>query len=158
MTTPAHAKNHARNAAPSGLPTVASGKPFAIASWVGQVVTAVILGQTLFFKFTNAPETQVVFQDLGGRPASLASAVAELIVVVLILIPRTAVFGALGGVVIMLGAIMSHIAVIGIAVPTPDGTGDDGGLLFGMAIVVLLMSAMVAVLRRETALGVLHRG
>lgn len=141
-----------------GIPTVHSGKPFVIASWIGQVVVAAILAQTLFFKFTNAPETQVIFEDLGGRPASIASGVFELIVVILILIPRTAAFGAIGGVLMMLGAIASHLAVIGIAVPTPDGTGDDGGTLFGMAIVVLLMSAMVAVLRRGTILGLLKRG
>jgi len=138
--------------ASGGMPSVRTGKPFLIASWIGQVVVAVILGQTLFFKFTNAPETRVIFENLGGRPAALASAVFELIVVVLILIPRTAVFGAVGGVLIMLGAIGSHLAVIGIAVPTPDGTGDDGGTLFGMAIVVLLMSLMVAFLRRHTLL------
>lgn len=141
----------------SGTPTIQRGKPFLIASWVGQLVIAVILGQTLFFKFTNAPETQVIFADLGGRPAAIASGIFELIVVVLVLIPRTAAFGAIGGVLMMLGAIASHLAVIGIAVPTPDGTGDDGGTLFGMAIVVLLMSAMVAVLRRGTILGLLKR-
>ena len=141
-----------------GMPTVQSGKPFVIASWIGQVVVAVILAQTLFFKFTNAPETQVIFEDLGGRPAAIASGVFELIVAILILIPRTAAFGAIGGVLMMLGAIASHLAVIGIAVPTPDGTGDDGGTLFGMAIVVLLMSAMVAVLRRRTILGLIKRG
>lgn len=145
-----------QNARP-GLPTVASGKPFVIASWIGQVIVAIILAQTLFFKFTNAPETRVIFEDLGGRPAAIASGVFELIVVVLILIPRTAFFGALGGVLMMLGAIGSHLAILGIAIPTPDG-GDDGGLLFGMAVVVLLMSAMVAVLRRESVLRLLRRG
>ncbi|MEQ8316205.1 MAG: hypothetical protein RIE77_10050 [Phycisphaerales bacterium] len=142
----------------SGIPTIHSGKPFVIASWVGQLVVAGILAQTLFFKFTNAPETQVIFEDLGGRPAAIASGVFELVVVVLILIPRTAAFGAVGGALMMLGAIASHLAVIGIAVPTPDGTGDDGGTLFGMAVAVLLLSAMVAVLRRGTILGLLKRG
>ncbi len=148
----------ASTASNSGIPTIRSGKPFVVASWVGQLVVAGILGQTLFFKFTNAPETQVVFADLGGRPAAIASGVFELIVVVLILIPRTAAFGAIGGVLMMLGAIASHVAVIGIAVPTPDGTGDDGGTLFGMAIAVLLLSAMVAVLRRGSILGLLKKG
>ena len=139
------------------VPTAQTGQRFAIASWIGQIVIAVILGQTLFFKFTDAPETRVIFENLGGRPAAIASGLFELLVVVLILIPRTAVFGALGGVLMMLGAIGSHLVVIGIAVPTPDGMGDDGGLLFAMAIVVLLMSAMVATLRREDALRLLGR-
>ncbi len=141
----------------SALPTVASGTPFRIASWIGQIIVALILGQTLFFKFTNAPETQVIFEDLGGRPAAIASGVFELIVVVLVLIPRTAFFGALGGFLMMLGAIGSHLTILGIAIPAPDG-GDDGGLLFGMAVAVLLMSAMVALLRRDTAIRLLKWG
>ena len=145
------------NDRPAAAPSVRSGKPYLVASWIGQLVVAVILAQTLFFKFTNAPETRVIFEDLGGRPAALASGVFELIVVVLILIPRTAVFGAIGAALLMLGAIGSHLTVIGIAVPTPDGTGDDGGLLFGMALVVLLASLMVAFLRRHTVLGLLNR-
>jgi len=141
----------------AGTLSVRTRKPLLIASWIGQIIVAVILGQTLFFKFINAPETRVIFEDLGGRPAAIASGVFELIVVVLILVPRTAVFGALGAMLLMLGAIGSHLAVIGIAVPTPDGAGDDGGLLFGMATVVFLMAAMVAVLRRHDALRVLGR-
>lgn len=142
----------------SSLPTVHTGKPYAIASWIGQVVVALILAQTLFFKFTNAPETRVIFEDLGGRPAAIASGIVELVVVVLLLIPKTAVWGAVLGVAMMVGAIGSHVLVIGIKVPTPDGAGDDGGLLFGMAVVVLLLSLMVAFLRRGPILGLLGRG
>ncbi|MFI4916273.1 MAG: DoxX family protein [Phycisphaerales bacterium JB060] len=141
----------------SGLPTVHSGKQCLVASWIGQIIVALILGQTLFFKFTNAPETQMIFEDLGGRPAAIASGVFEFIVVVLILIPRTAFLGALGGLLMMLGAIGSHLTILGIAIPTPDG-GDDGGLLFGMAVIVLLMSALVAVLRRRSAMRLIGRG
>ena len=49
MTTTAQAQFHANNAAAGRLPTIDSGKPFAAASWFGQIVTAFILGQTLFF-------------------------------------------------------------------------------------------------------------
>lgn len=149
---------HTASTQASGLPTVHTGKPYAITSWVGQVIVAIVLAQTLFFKFTNAPETQVIFEKLGGRPAAIASGVLELIIVVLILIPKTAAWGALLGILMMIGAIGSHLAVIGIKVPTPDGTGDDGGMLFGMAIGVLLLSLMVAFLRRDTILGLLTKG
>jgi uncharacterized membrane protein YphA (DoxX/SURF4 family) len=146
------------SASSSALPTVHSGRAYTVASWVGQVIVAVILAQTLFFKFTNAPETQVIFEKLGGRPAAIGSGVMELVAVVLILVPRTAAWGALLAVGMMLGAIGSHLGVIGIKVPSPDGTSDDGGVLFGMALTVLAMALMVAFLRRRTVLGVLGRG
>ncbi len=149
---------HTATTQASGLPTIHTAKPYLITSWVAQIIVAIVLAQTLFFKFTNAPETQVIFEKLGGRPAAIASGVFELIIVVLILIPKTAAWGALLGILMMLGAIGSHLAVIGIKVPNPDGTGDDGGLLFGMAIGVLLLSLMVAFLRRDAILGLITKG
>jgi len=142
----------------ASLPTVGSGRPYLVATWIGQVIVALILAQTLFFKFTNAPETQVIFENLGGRPAAIASGVFELFVVILILIPKTAAWGALLGAMMMVGAIGSHLAVIGIKVPAPDGNGDDGGMLFGMAIGVFLLSFLVAFLRRGAVLRLFAKG
>src|SRR5262249_52657882 len=65
-----------------------------VVPWAAQVVVAVVLAQTLFFKFTYAPETQVIFGDRGGRPAATAVGVLELVCVVLLLVPLTAALGA----------------------------------------------------------------
>ena len=60
-----------------------------VVPWAAQVVVALILAQTLFFKFTYAPETQVIVADRGGRPAATAVGVVELLCVSLLLVPRT---------------------------------------------------------------------
>lgn len=113
-------------------------------SWVLQVLVAVILARTLFFKFSGAEESVQIFRTLGVEPwGRYATAVAELITVVLLLAPRMAVFGALLGLGVISGAIVSHLTVLGIEV------ADDGGLLFGMALAVFGACAGVVALRRS---------
>lgn len=112
-------------------------------SLVLQLVSAVIIGQTLFFKFSGAPEPVHIFTTLGVEPwGRYGTAVVELVAVVLLLMPKRAVLGALLSVGLMVGAIGSHLTVLGIEV------ADDGGALFTMAIVTLLASGTVAFLRR----------
>jgi hypothetical protein len=118
-----------------------------IASWLLQLIVAVILGQTLFFKFTGAPESVYIFSTLGAEPwGRIGSGLVELVAVVLLLIPQTAALGALAGVGIGAGAMASHLAFLGIEVQ------GDGGLLFALAGVVLLGSLATLALRwRELA-------
>src|SRR5262245_14086409 len=85
-------------------------------SWGAQVVVAVILAQTLFFKFTYAPETQVIFGDRGGRPAATAVGVLELVCVILLLVPRTAAWGAALALFVISGAIFTHLTSLGIQI------------------------------------------
>ena len=113
------------------------------ASWTAQVLVAVILGQTLFFKFTGAAESRALFEALGAEPwGRIGTGVAELAAVALLLLPATAAYGALLALGLMAGAIGSHLLVIGI-----EHEGD-GGLLFGMAVAAFAASALVAWLRR----------
>ena len=114
-----------------------------VASWSLQLIAAAILGQTLFFKFSGAPEAVELFQTLGVEPfGRLGLGVVELIAVVLLLWPRRAVLGGLLSVGLMVGAIGSHLTVLGIEV------ANDGGQLFAMAWVTLLAGAGVVWLRR----------
>jgi uncharacterized membrane protein YphA (DoxX/SURF4 family) len=131
-----------------------------VVTWVAQVVVAVVLAQTLFFKFTYAPETQVIFAGRGGRPAATAVGIVELLCVALLLIPRTAVFGAALALLVISGAIVTHLTSLGIQIVDPATGQGDGGLLFGLAVVVAVGSAVVLVLRRREVpfLGRLLRG
>ena len=114
-----------------------------IASWVAQILVAVILAQTLFFKFTGAAESRYIFSTLGIEPwGRYASGVAELVAVILLLNPRTAALGGLLAMGVITGAILSHLTKLGIEVQ------GDGGLLFGLACVVFVASAVVVFLRR----------
>lgn len=122
----------------------ALGRRFAILSWVLQVLCAAILFQTLFFKFTAAEESVYIFATLGMEPwGRIGSGVAELVACVLLLIPRTAPLGALLALGVISGAIVSHLTKLGIVVK------DDGGLLFGLALVVLACSLGVLAIRRR---------
>ncbi len=112
-------------------------------SWILQILEAIILGQTLFFKFTGAPEAVALFQKLGVEPwGRYATGLVELLAVVLLLTPRLSAYGSLVAAGLMVGAIGSHLTVLGIEV------AGDGGTLFAMACFVLLSSLVVLWLRR----------
>jgi hypothetical protein len=113
-----------------------------ILSWILQITVAVILFQTLFFKFTGAEESVYIFSTLGIEPwGRFASGVAELVAVALILYPSTVALGALLSLGVITGALVSH-ARLGLVVK------DDGGLLFALAVVVFVSSAAILYLRR----------
>ena len=113
-------------------------------SWIAQLVVAAIFLQTLFFKFTGAPESVYIFERLGAEPwGRIGSGVAELVTSVLLLIPATAGAGAVLALGVISGAILSHLTVLGIEVQ------GDGGTLFILALVVFVGSAVVAWLRRD---------
>lgn len=119
-------------------------KPQSIISWICQIAAAVILFQTLFFKFTAAPESVYIFETIGAEPfGRYASGVAELIAGIMLLIPAISWLGAFLAIGIMSGAIVSHLTILGIVVQ------DDGGTLFALAVVVTLASAVVVYLRRS---------
>ena len=112
--------------------------------WLFRVVASVILFQTLYFKFTGAPESVYIFDTLGaGAAGRIGSGVIELIVGLLILTPSFSRLGSFGAVGVMMGAILSHLFILGIEVQ------GDGGLLFGLAIVVLVSSVINFVLTKE---------
>lgn len=106
-----------------------------------RVLAAVVLLQTLFFKFTAHPESVELFTKLGVEPwGRIGTGIIELITGVLLLIPATAFLGAFLGMGIMAGAILSHLTVIGIE------SKGDGGQLFFMAILVFVLSIVIQVL------------
>jgi len=122
---------------------VVLSKPATVVSWIAQLVAAVILAQTLFFKFTGAPESKYIFSTLGVEPwGRLATATLELIAVGLLLYPKTPALGAVLAAGLMAGAIGAHLTRLGIEVQ------GDGGLLFGLAVTVLVSALVVLVIRR----------
>jgi uncharacterized membrane protein YphA (DoxX/SURF4 family) len=107
--------------------------------WILRLVAAVIMLQTLFFKFTAAEESVYIFSTLGIEPwGRIGTGVIELIASVLLLIPSTTAFGALLGVGVMSGALMSHLTKLGIVVQ------GDHGLLFIYALLVFTCCLILA--------------
>jgi uncharacterized membrane protein YphA (DoxX/SURF4 family) len=106
--------------------------------WACRIIAAVIMLQTLYFKFTGSRESVYIFTKVNMEPdGRYATGIAELVASILILIPKTSLLGALLALVIMIGAIASHILILGIEVM------NDGGQLFIYAIIVALASLYV---------------
>ncbi len=111
---------------------------------ISSVAAAVILLQTLFFKFTGAPESVYIFSELGVEPyGRIGTGVLELIAAGLLLVKRTSLIGGILGLGIISGAILSHLFFLGIEVQ------HDGGLLFGMAVLVFILLAINVILQKE---------
>ena len=114
-----------------------------VLSWLLRLTAAVILLQTLFFKFTAAPESVYIFAKVGAEPwGRIGSGIVELIAAALLLTPRFNWLGSLIALGVMAGAILSHLTVLGIEVQ------GDKGLLFALALIVFIASATNLALHR----------
>lgn len=119
-------------------------KTVKITSWILRIAVAVILVQTLFFKFTGAPESIYIFETMGMEPyGRFGTGIVELIASIFVLWPGFAWLGSILALGVISGAIMSHLTKLGIVVM------DDGGALFGMAVFVWVASAILLWLHRK---------
>lgn len=117
-----------------------------------RLIAAGILIQTLYFKFTAAPESVYIFSTLGVEPyGRLFAGASEAVASLLLLIPATQVIGALMSLGIMAGAILSHLFVLGIVVQ------NDNGLLFGLACVVVACCLIITYIRRNQLIDIVKR-
>lgn len=98
----------------------------------------------MYFKFTGHPESVELFTKMGVEPwGRIGTGIIELLTGILLLIPATAFIGGFLGMGLMLGAIASHLLVIGIE------SKGDGGQLFMLAIAVLILSHLIQLLHKE---------
>lgn len=119
-----------------------------IISWLLRITAAIVLLQTLYFKFSGHPESVELFTKLGVEPwGRIGTGVIELIASVLLLIPSTVFFGAVLGAGLMSGAILSHLTVIGIE------SKGDGGQLFMLAITVMICSLLLCFMHKTQGLN-----
>jgi uncharacterized membrane protein YphA (DoxX/SURF4 family) len=112
-------------------------------AWILRLIVAIIFLQALYFKFTGAPESVYIFSTLGVEPyGRIGTGITELIAVILILIPRTTLLGAFIGFGVMIGAILSHLFVLGIEVQ------GDGGTLFILALITFISCSILMYLNK----------
>lgn len=120
--------------------------------WVLRLIAAIIMLQTLYFKFSGSEESVYIFTQMGIEPwGRYATGIAELIASILILYKPLTAFGSLMAVGIMSGALVSHILVLGIVVK------DDSGLLFSYALIVWLASVILTWLNRAQLVDFLKK-
>jgi uncharacterized membrane protein YphA (DoxX/SURF4 family) len=111
-----------------------------------KLIAAVIMLQTLYFKFSGAQESIDLFTKVAGENEAamrIGTGIIELIASVLLFIPKRTWLGALLGAGTMAGAVMSHLTILGIE------HNGDGGALFISAIVTLVASGILLILNRR---------
>ena len=114
--------------------------------WIFRILAALIMLQTLYFKFTGQPESVHLFTTLGMEPwGRIGIGVMELIASILILYPRTTPYGALLGVGLMSGAIFFHLTRLGIK-------WDGDYTLFTYAVIAFVSCAVLVLAGRKVLL------
>ena len=123
-----------------------------IAPWVLRIIAALIMLQTLYFKFTGAEESVYIFSQLGMEPwGRIGTGILELIASILILYPKTTFLGSVLAIGLMLGAIGAHFVKLGVVVK------NDGGQLFIYALIVLVSSIILAFIYRNDGITFIKR-
>ena len=135
--------------------------------WALSIWIAFVFIQSLFFKFSGAPETVHIFTTIGtwmnGNFLSFMGdffisygaytiGTIELIASVLLLIPMVRIYGAIIAFGIITGAIFFHLA-------TPLGVvvNGDGGTLFVMAVTVFVSSIALIFMNKNQVLDLISK-
>lgn len=112
--------------------------------WVLSLIAAIILLQSLYFKFTAQPESIYIFTRVGMEPyGRIGSGIVELVAGVFLLLPRFRVYGAVLTLGVISGAIFFHLTTLGIEVQ------GDSGQLFYYALVVFFCALTILMLKRK---------
>lgn len=109
-----------------------------------RIVIAIILIQTLRFKFTAHEDSVYICETVGLEPnGRVGIGIVELIAGILLLIPKTVWVGALLTLGVIGGAILMHLTQLGIEVK------NDDGVLFITAVVTFILAAIVLYMYRK---------
>lgn len=115
---------------------------------ITKLIIVILLLQTLFFKFTGAPESVYIFSELGLEPyGRIGIGIIELLISIFIIIPKTTLIGAILGLGTILGAIFSHLFFLGVEIQ------NDGGLLFILALIIFFCCLYLIYINRHNLLN-----
>ena len=107
---------------------------------VMKIIVAIILFQTLYFKFSGSAESVFIFQTLGIEPVGrIGSGITELIASILLFVDKTRFYAATTAAGTMFVAILSHVFLLGIEVM------NDGGTLFILAVIAFILSVILSI-------------
>lgn len=136
--------------------------------WLPAIAIAIILGGSLPFKFTGAPITDHIFDVVGQflgldffrTSGGYIIGVAELVAVILVLIPKARGLGGLLTSGIMTGAIIFHLfSPLGVTVQYVDENGvmAEDGTLFYTAVVAFICGIFLAIRNKDQILGLIGK-
>jgi uncharacterized membrane protein YphA (DoxX/SURF4 family) len=135
-------------------------------SWICRLIAAFLMGMTLYFKFTGAPLPVAIFTTLDVEPwGRYFTGCAEVVAVLLLLIPRTVSLGAIVTIGILGGAIICHLTVLGVSLEgikdnLPEGSKDlvPDRSLFVYACVGFLSAVVVLIIHKNQLMRMIRRG
>lgn len=117
------------------------------------IIIALLILQTLFYKFTAAPESVYIFEKIGlGAVGRIGIGIIELITAVLLVNKKTSLIGAILSVGVISAAIFFHLTILGIEVM------NDKGLLFYMAIAVFVLSVLILMINKKEVVVLIKKG
>ena len=131
--------------------------------WTIRIIPAIIMLQTLFFKFTSAPEPIHIFTALLGKYEAygrIGTGIIELFGGILILLPSFSIFGAILGAGTMSGAIVSHLFILGITIQYTNEENmliNDKGSLFLSAIITLICCMSIILQQKDYLLSFIKK-
>lgn len=105
-----------------------------------KIVVAIILLQTLYFKFSGAQESIDLFTKIAGENEAamrIGTGILELIASLLLFAPKKTWLGALLTLGLMSGAVISHLTILGIV------QNNDHGALFTSALIALIAAVLL---------------
>lgn len=127
-------------------------KPSEILHLLVRILAALIMVQTLYFKFTGAEESVYIFTSIGLEPyGRIGIGVLELIASILLIYRPTSWMGAVLAIGLMSGAVFMHLTMLGIEVK------GDHGYLFSLALAVAILSAIVVWIDRKRMLTLVRK-
>lgn len=117
--------------------------------FMSRFIVAVILLQSLYFKFTAHPEAVHIFSTLEVEPwGRILLGCVELIVGLTLVLPKTKQLATIAALGLMTGAVGTHLfTAVGIVVKW--GNNSDGGQLFAMGIAAFVLSLLSLFLQRK---------
>ena len=104
---------------------------------IPRLIVAIILAQTLPFKFSGAEESIWIFQQIGWEPGGRYLIACIETVATLLLLTNYYIFGAIISLSIISAANFLHFTKLGFIV------NDDGGTLFILSIIVIFCSLWI---------------
>lgn len=112
-----------------------------IVEWLLRTALAILYLMMAVPKFAGNEITVLIFTTLGVEPwGRLATGSIEILIALLVLVPATKIYGIYSSLIMILGAIMSHVVILGFVIENSDGSISDGGEIFATALVILLLT------------------
>lgn len=121
-----------------------------IVVWVLRLVLAGLYLMMSIPKFAGQDITIHIFTTLGVEPwGRLFTGIIEVGIFLLVLVPRTTIYGVILSLGTIFGALLAHFTVLGIVVQNATGTINDGGEIFITALIILALTAANLYIHRD---------